>query len=64
MGVLPLKRRAAVFAVTERADFDYLPPSGSFVRHLCSGCGEYASERYTCLANGKHVCIPCSGYDL
>lgn len=53
-----------VFAVAERPDFDFTPPSGSFVRHLCAGCGEYVFERYTRLVNGKHVCIPCSGYEL
>jgi formylmethanofuran dehydrogenase subunit E len=53
-----------VFAVTDREDFEYLPPASSFVRHLCSGCGEYVFERYTRLVNGKDVCIPCSGYEL
>ncbi len=30
----------AVFAVTERPDFHYQPPKGSFARALCSVCGE------------------------
>jgi formylmethanofuran dehydrogenase subunit E len=53
-----------VFAVSDREDLGYLPPASSFVRHLCSGCGEYVFERYTRLVNGKDVCIPCSGYEL
>jgi formylmethanofuran dehydrogenase subunit E len=50
-----------IFAVTQRPDFHYAPPKGSFNRALCSSCGEYVFERYVRLTNGKPVCIPCSG---
>jgi formylmethanofuran dehydrogenase subunit E len=52
----------AIFAVTERPDFHYAPPKGSFNKALCSICGEYVFERYVHLKDGKPVCIPCSGY--
>lgn len=52
----------AIFAVTERPDFHYAPPKGSFNKALCSICGEYVFERYVHLKDGKTVCIPCSGY--
>jgi len=52
----------AIFAVTERPEFHYQPPKGSFAKSLCSVCGEYVFERYVRLLDGKPVCIPCSGY--
>jgi len=51
-----------VFAVTERPDFHFAPPKGSFNKVLCSKCGEYVFERYVRIQDGKPVCIPCSGY--
>jgi len=52
----------AVFAVSERPEFQYRPPKGSFSRSVCSVCGEAVFERYVRLLNGQPVCIPCSGY--
>lgn len=52
----------AIFAVTERPDFQYQPPRGSFNRSVCSICGEAVFERYVRQKDGKPVCIPCSGY--
>jgi len=50
-----------VFAVTDRPDFAYRPPKGSFRKTLCSRCGEYVFERYVRTLDGQPVCIPCSG---
>ncbi len=47
-----------IFVVTERPDFRYAPPKGSFNKSLCSVCGEYVFERYVHLKDGKPVCIP------
>lgn len=52
----------AVFAVSERPDFSYRPPKGSFARVACSVCGESVFERYVRIRDGQPVCIPCSGY--
>ncbi len=52
----------AVFQVTERPDFVYVPPKGSFNRTTCSVCGEAVFERYVRIRDGLPVCIPCSGY--
>jgi len=52
----------SVYAVTERPDFQYQPPKGSFDRSLCSVCHEYVFERYVRYQGGQPVCIPCSGY--
>lgn len=51
-----------LFAVTERPDFIFTPPKGSFNKALCTSCGEYVFERYERLRDGQVVCIPCSGY--
>ncbi len=53
---------AAIYAVSERPDFHYQPPKGSFNKSLCSKCEEYVFERYVRFQDGKPVCIPCSGY--
>ncbi len=52
----------AVFGVTERRDFQYQPPKGSFNKSLCTACHEYVFERYVRYQGGQPVCIPCSGY--
>jgi len=52
----------AIFAVSERPDFHYQPPKGSFNKSRCSKCGEYVFERYVRYQDGQPVCIPCSGY--
>lgn len=52
-----------IFAVSERPDFQYQPPQGSFNRSVCSVCGEVVFERYVRLKDGQPVCIPCSGYN-
>ena len=51
-----------IYQVTERPDFHYLPPKGSFNKSLCVVCGETVFERYVRLKDGKPHCIPCSGY--
>ncbi len=51
-----------IYALTERADFTYLPTKGSFAKSLCANCGEYVFERYVRFKDGKPLCIPCSGY--
>jgi formylmethanofuran dehydrogenase subunit E len=51
-----------IFAVTQRPDFSYTPPKGSFNKDACTDCGEYVFERYVRFRNGKPYCIPCSGY--
>jgi formylmethanofuran dehydrogenase subunit E len=51
-----------IYAVTQRPDFSYAPPKGSFNKSACTDCGEYVFERYVRLRDGKPYCIPCSGY--
>ncbi|MGC8669303.1 MAG: FmdE family protein [Chthonomonadales bacterium] len=51
-----------IYAVSERPDFHYQPPKGSFNKALCAGCGEVVFERYVRMKDGKPYCIPCSGY--
>jgi formylmethanofuran dehydrogenase subunit E len=51
-----------IYAVTERPDFQYQPPKGSFNKAVCASCGEVVFERYVRLKDGKPHCIPCSGY--
>lgn len=52
----------ALLAMTERPEFQYAPPKGSFNKALCTVCGECVFERYERLKDGRVVCIPCSGY--
>jgi len=51
-----------IFTVSERPDFSYTPPKGSFNKAVCSVCGEVVFERYVRTKDGQPVCIPCSGY--
>lgn len=51
-----------IYAVSERPDFHYQPPKGSFNKAICAGCGEVVFERYVRMKDGKPYCIPCSGY--
>jgi len=51
-----------IYAVTERPDFQYQPPEGSFNKAVCASCGEVVFERYVRLKDGKPHCVPCSGY--
>jgi len=53
-----------VFAFSERPDFHYQPPKGSFVKAVCAVCGEVVFERYVRMKDGKPHCIPCSGYKV
>jgi formylmethanofuran dehydrogenase subunit E len=51
-----------IYVFSERPDFHYEPPKGSFNKAICSGCGEVVFERYVRMKDGKPYCIPCSGY--
>ena len=50
------------FAISRLPDFVFSRPRGSFAKVKCSRCGEYVFERYARSAEGKVLCIPCSGY--
>jgi formylmethanofuran dehydrogenase subunit E len=52
-----------VFIIEAKPDFKFTPVKGSFNKDKCSICGEYVFERYLRTKDGKHVCIPCSGYE-
>lgn len=52
-----------VFAIEPKPDFKFTPVKGSFNKDKCSVCGEYVFERYLRVKDGKHLCIPCSGYE-
>ena len=52
-----------VYAISDRPEFKYAPPKGSFAKSLCSACGEYVFERYVRMKDGKPYCIPCLGYE-
>jgi formylmethanofuran dehydrogenase subunit E len=52
-----------MFKVEPKPDFQFTPVKGSFNKAKCSVCGEYVFERYLRMKDGKHVCIPCSGYE-
>ena len=52
-----------VFIIEPKPDFQFAPVKGSFNKDKCSVCGEYVFERYLRVKDGKHVCIPCSGYE-
>ena len=51
-----------MFNVEKLPDFAFSRPKGSFAKAKCSKCGEYVFERYLRVADGKNVCIPCSGF--
>ena len=51
-----------MFAVSRLPGFSFSRPKGSFAKAKCSRCGEYVFERYARSADGKVLCIPCSGY--
>ncbi len=44
------------------SEFEHKKIKGSFNKAKCESCGEYVFERYLRTKDGKHVCIPCSGY--
>jgi formylmethanofuran dehydrogenase subunit E len=52
----------AMFKIERLSDFRFGRPKGSFAKVKCSRCGEYVFERYARSADGKPLCIPCSGY--
>ena len=51
-----------MFNLEKLPDFSFGRPKGSFAKAKCSKCGEYVFERYLRVADGKNVCIPCSGF--
>ncbi len=51
-----------MFKVERLQDFAFKRPGASFAKVRCSKCGEYVFERYARSADGKTLCIPCSGY--
>ena len=51
-----------MFSTSRLQDFEFGRPKGSFAKVRCSRCGEYVFERYARSAEGKVLCIPCSGY--
>lgn len=51
-----------MFNVKMLSEFDHKKIKGSFNKAKCESCGEYVFERYLRTKDGKHVCIPCSGY--
>jgi len=53
-----------MFSVKLLPDFLHKKIPGSFNKAKCEICGEYVFERYLRKKDGKHVCIPCSGYAL
>jgi len=51
-----------MFNVKKLSDFEYKKIKGSFNKTKCESCGEYVFERYVRMKDGKHLCIPCSGF--
>ena len=51
-----------LFSISRPQDFVFSRPRGSFAKVMCNRCGEYVFERYARSADGKVLCIPCSGY--
>ena len=51
-----------MFKVERVPDCGFGRPRGSFAKVKCTRCGEYVFERYARSAEGKTLCIPCSGY--
>ena len=51
-----------LFKAERLPDFKFSRPKGSFAKAKCERCGEYIFERYVRRAEGKTLCIPCSGY--
>ena len=51
-----------LFTESRPPDLAFGRPKGSFAKVKCSRCGEYVFERYARTAEGKSLCIPCSGY--
>ena len=51
-----------MFDTSRLSDYAFSRPKGSFAKVKCSRCGEYVFERYARSADGKTLCIPCSGY--
>jgi formylmethanofuran dehydrogenase subunit E len=52
-----------LFTVQLLPDLQHKKIPGSFNKAKCEVCGEYVFERYLHKKDGKHVCIPCSGYE-
>lgn len=51
-----------MFNVTLLPELEHKKIKGSFNKMKCESCGEYVFERYLHIKDGKHICIPCSGY--
>jgi len=59
-----------VLSIPERELFQVMPTEpwlateskGSFEAYRCQGCGEAVYAPWVRIKDGKHYCIPCSGY--
>jgi len=52
-----------ILLVGEVHEVDWLPRKGTFEWITCEKCGEVTFAHGVRLAAGKHLCIPCSGYN-
>jgi len=53
----------AILTVGEVHEVDWRPRKGTFEWITCEKCGEVTFAHGVRLAAGKHLCIPCSGYN-
>jgi len=53
----------AILTVGEVHEVDWRPRKGTFEWAACEECGEVTFAHGVRLAAGKHLCIPCSGYN-
>jgi len=51
-----------ILVVGEVHEIDWKPRKGTFEWATCEKCGEVTFAHGLRVVDGKHVCIPCSGY--
>jgi len=52
-----------ILVVGEPFGSDWKPRKGTFEWSVCEECGEVTFAHGLRVVGGKHLCIPCSGYD-
>ena len=53
-----------VLTIGPVVDYDWSEPEEIVRFAICSGCGELVAESYMRVAEGKPLCLDCSGYPL
>lgn len=63
VGFILSTSEADIFKIERLPNFSFERPARNSERVRCSRCGEYVFKRYAHVADGKSLCVSCSGHD-